>query len=173
VKPWIHYKRLQDDEFCDEIRLKVIPRFKTSGLSGNEWRTGVRIELLRKGRVYAADGFSKIHFAMLMFGSFFLKAHEPVPEEQLKYDESLCDQPGCKDGAVNHYKLKQEFADDVAKPIPEDMEIRRKFCARHSVRGDQSYEDSDANYVLIKGTGEGKPHPSDISESQTIVLGSK
>src|SRR5207237_1236850 len=41
------YKRHEDDEWIDEIRVKVVPRYKTSGLSGKEWRAFCRKHLRR------------------------------------------------------------------------------------------------------------------------------
>jgi hypothetical protein len=51
------YKRHRDDEWFDEIRLETeagavlqiitVPRYKTSGLSGDEWRTSARIQIAR------------------------------------------------------------------------------------------------------------------------------
>ena len=32
-------RRLHDDELYDEVRIGIVPRYKTSTLSGNEWRT--------------------------------------------------------------------------------------------------------------------------------------
>ncbi len=51
----VFHKRLRDFESFDEIRLKVVPRYKTSGLSGDEWRTGVLIEFMFKGQVIEED----------------------------------------------------------------------------------------------------------------------
>ena len=40
-----------DDEWYDEIRVTTVPRFKTSGLSGDEWRRSAKVTFLRKGIV--------------------------------------------------------------------------------------------------------------------------
>lgn len=51
--------RLDDDEFYDEIRITTVPRFKTSELSGDEWRVSTHVVVLRKGRVVAEKSWSK------------------------------------------------------------------------------------------------------------------
>ena len=33
-----HFERHPDDEWYDEVRIVTVPRYKTSGLSGDEWR---------------------------------------------------------------------------------------------------------------------------------------
>ena len=51
-------RRHRDDDYYDEItidtrtvhlRASIVPRFKTSGLSGDEWRTSAVLKLLRDG----------------------------------------------------------------------------------------------------------------------------
>lgn len=166
-----YYKRHHDDEFCDEIRIKVVPRFKTSGMSGDEWRTSVRIELLRKGEVFASTSSSKMQFALLLLGSFYLKAHEPVPEAMIERDKKKCDQPGCSEDAVNHYKKKLEKhgSSGHTSPVSKDRETRCKFCARHSERGDSDLEDNDENLVLVKGDGEVSRNLNDESPARQVV----
>lgn len=39
-----------DAQACDEIRIYTVPRYKTSGLSGDEWRISAVTEFYRKGR---------------------------------------------------------------------------------------------------------------------------
>jgi hypothetical protein len=167
-----YYKRHHDDEFCDEIRFKVVPRFKTSGLSGDEWRTIVRVELLRKGAVYATKSFSTMHFAIMMMGAFFVQAHEPVPKEAIDHEKTKCDQPGCSEDAVNHYKKKLEKHGNggLTSPAPKDRELRCKFCPRHSERGDSDLEDRDDNLVLVQGDGEVDRNLNDESPAQVQVI---
>jgi len=42
-----------DAQAFDEVRITTVPRYKMSGLSGDEWRISGKIQLLRKGRVVA------------------------------------------------------------------------------------------------------------------------
>src|SRR3989304_10108915 len=46
-----HYSRHPDDEWVDEIKLEVVPRYKESELSGDEWRVSTKISIFRKGHL--------------------------------------------------------------------------------------------------------------------------
>jgi len=46
-----NYALRPDANSFDEIRIRTIPRYKTSGLSGDEWRISMVTEFLRKGKV--------------------------------------------------------------------------------------------------------------------------
>lgn len=165
-KPAPYYKRHNDDEICDEIRLKVIPRFKTSGMSGDEWRTSVRIQLFHKGLCYAERSVSNMRSALLMLGEFFVRSHEPIPLEVIRHEETKCDQPGCDQDAVNHYRKKVEHHGNSGHTSePKYHEVWCKFCARHSERGDSDLEDNDANLTLMKGNGVVRAYEEDESPS--------
>ena len=56
---WSHALR-PDGQAFDEIRIKTIPRYKTSGLSGNEWRYHAEVYLLRKGQIVKQRGYGDI-----------------------------------------------------------------------------------------------------------------
>ena len=45
-----------DAQAFDEVRITTVPRYKMSGLSGDEWRISGKIQLLRKGKVVAEKG---------------------------------------------------------------------------------------------------------------------
>ena len=47
----IHTKIPPDRQAFDEIRIKTEPRYKQSGLSGDEWRISGKIEFMYKGEV--------------------------------------------------------------------------------------------------------------------------
>ena len=38
-----HWPALHDDEGVDEITIKKVPRFKSSHMSGDEWRTSALV----------------------------------------------------------------------------------------------------------------------------------
>ncbi len=173
-----YYKPHHDDEFTDEIRLKVVPRYKTSGISGNEWRSSVRIEFVRKGRVFATETASTMHYALLLLGTYYLKAHEPVPQEALDHAKGKCDQPGCPDDAVNHFKKRVERLGGSGETIAVDAhdkerEVRSKYCRRHSQRGDSDREDNDRNLTLVKGKGVVEVHDEDESAARTEAISVK
>ncbi len=46
----------------------------------------------------------------------------------------------------------------------------RRFCARHSYRGDCGINDADANYELLEGPGIQETRETDRSQSAAIFL---
>lgn len=146
------YKRHDDDEWYDEIRISVVPRYKTSGLSGDEWRVSAKIEIFRKGVLLKERGFSKLHYA-----ADFLPAvlHEMADEGFAgSHDqfERLCFQAGCKEEGVVEYRLKDEFYPTYGDKMPKRewrQDVRRRFCEKHAQRGDAGLEDADSNYEMI------------------------
>jgi len=58
------YKRHEDDDWIDEIKIVTVPRYKTSGMSGDEWRFSARVQLWRKGHLMFERSFSKLHYAI-------------------------------------------------------------------------------------------------------------
>lgn len=50
-----HHKRLPDWEPYDKITIEIMPRLKTSGMSGDEWRTSAKVTLWHKGRPIVED----------------------------------------------------------------------------------------------------------------------
>jgi hypothetical protein len=146
------YKRHDDDEWYDEIRISVRPRYKTSGLSGDEWRVSAKIEIFRKGVLLKERSFSKMHYA-----ADFLPAvlHEMADEgftgDHAQF-ERLCFQAGCKEEGVVEYRLIDEFYPAYGDKMPKRewrQDVRRRFCERHALRGDCGLEDSDRNYELV------------------------
>jgi hypothetical protein len=71
----IQLRRHHDDEYVDEVRIvytgaapdvlriSLVPRFKTSGLSGDEWRVSARFDLLGQERQGFHDVKAALHYA--------------------------------------------------------------------------------------------------------------
>lgn len=148
----ITYKRHDHDEWYDEIRISVKPRYKTSGMSSDEWRVSALVEVFRKGVLLKERSFSKMHYA-----ADFLPAmlHEMADEgfsgshEQF---ERLCAQPGCKQDGVVEYRIIDQFYPTSGDKMPKRDylgEYHRRFCEEHAKRGDCGLEDADSNYELI------------------------
>ncbi len=55
-----HFKLHPDDQGVDRIEIDVVPRFKTSGLSGDEWRVSGRILMFRKGELVGERSMSNV-----------------------------------------------------------------------------------------------------------------
>ena len=148
----LFHKRLPKWEAFDEIRFCIVPRYKESSLSGDEWRQSVRVDFFFKGN--AVHGFTArdMETAILFLGQEWTTAQEPIPGRVLALEKNLCDQPSCGRPAVITYRIKQEFSNRGEKLDCEDCYgIKyRRFCQIHMTRGDSSREDSDGNYEVIK-----------------------
>jgi hypothetical protein len=151
------YKRHEDDDWIDEVRIVTVPRYKTSGLSGDEWRFSAQVQFLRKGHVLHERSFSKIHYAIDFLPAMQHeyadqgRANKDANDEPIDFDR-YCFSPGCKQDGVVEYELIDEYIPRYG--IKEEKHswrgsVRRRFCEQHARRGDCGLEDSDRNYVLI------------------------
>lgn len=175
----VSYHRHHDDEGVDEIRIKVVPRYKTSGLSGNEWRVSALMEFYRKGHVVWSRGFSKMQYAAQALPWMWSTASES-DDYKWPATNDQCFQPGCSEKAITEYELKMEFCRSCASRHPDNSHgnppifehTRIKFCARHARRGDCGFEDSDVNYRVVSGDGPDAaiPKEADISPSAQMTV---
>jgi hypothetical protein len=142
-------RRTRDWEAFDEIKLKVVPRYKTSELSGDEWRTGVAIEFYFKGHLVHEDWFTSMRAALMMLLSVWIRAQEPIPDQVIELERKLCDQPGCTSSFTKKRYLKRLACNEgwLDKTVMDSFHHFRKFCARHLKRGDCGLEDNDDNYT--------------------------
>ena len=167
------YERHDDDEYFDEIIIRTVPRWKTSGMSGDEWRTSASITVKRKGHTIHEGTCNKIRSAAALLPWLLLTLFERddvtrVPEA---LDNTLCFQPGCDKPAVSVYRLKHDYCAQGHKTDPH-WETRVAFCQTHLERGDCGLKDSDSNYEVVSGPG---PDAADltgatVSESGQVVV---
>jgi hypothetical protein len=156
-----------DAQAFDEIRIVTIPRYKTSGLSGDEWRISARIQFYRKGKlVRDIDHFNNIETAC---GFMYSAYHAAIGNGDAYFagEDNICDQEGCHEQATVTYKLKKEFCRAGHETNPYEHDTRplvRKFCIRHSKRGDCALEDADRNYEILEGQT-AEPQPNDVKPS--------
>ncbi|MBX9884281.1 MAG: hypothetical protein K2X68_04840, partial [Novosphingobium sp.] len=85
TKPF--FVRHHDDSLVDEVRIKIVPRFKQSDMSGDEWRVHAQIDLLRKGVVLAASGARDVQAAVARLPWMLMTLGEGE-EEQAAISES-------------------------------------------------------------------------------------
>ena len=141
-----------DAQAFDEVRIITVPRYKQSGLSGDQWRISASIQLYRKGKLISETGCSDIEHACYLVGARHMEACDRG-EGYFAGEENFCDQEGCSQQATVTYRVKKEYSHDYPfewnKEFKDEVVIR-KFCNRHQTRGDQSFDDSDRNYELIK-----------------------
>jgi hypothetical protein len=139
-----HYERHHDDEWIDEVRIKLIPRYKESELSGDEWRVSTVTQLLRKGVVLAEHSSNRMQWAVAQLPAQFLRDERPsAPQE---FDES-CFQPSCPEQATVELRKRMDYC-SRGHATESTLDKRRRFCERHKRRGDAGLDDADANYLV-------------------------
>lgn len=139
-------KHHHESEFIDEIKVRVVPRFKESELSGCEWRRHAQVTLLHKGEVVLEIGYGDVDTAAVGIPWLLrtLYEHEfthPDPNNE------KCFQPGCAEKGTVKLYLKHEYAQGHELP-DKGFKLYRRFCLEHSERGDSDFEDCDANYEI-------------------------
>lgn len=151
----LHHKRLPDFEVFDKITFEVTPRWKTSGLSGDEWRQHVEVTFWFKGVAVHNAGFRDMQCALLLAGAEWIRSQEPIPDKVIEIEHSTCDQPSCPSVATVRLMVKVRYSERGDKLDAADQygEVYRQFCERHRRRGDCSREDNDSNYEPIPMPG--------------------
>lgn len=139
-----------DGQAFDEVRITTVPRYKQSGLSGDEWRISAHVQLLRKGTVVKERRYRDIESAAKFLSCFMVETLESGGGEFGGIDR-LCDQEGCANQATVFYQKKKDWCTRCG----ESQEINyakflRKFCDAHKRRGDCGLDDADDNYVLLE-----------------------
>lgn len=140
-----------DAQAFDEVRLVTVPRFKTSGLSGDEWRISGEIQLYRKGKLIETRAVKNIEMAMAFAPSVYYGACDDG-KAFFAGEEGTCDQEGCGEPATVFYRMKKEFCRSGHESDPYEFNkepLVRKFCEKHSHRGDCGLDDADVNYEPI------------------------
>lgn len=144
-KPWRHMHH--DYQPVDEVRIVTVPRYKTSGLSGDEWRISAKIQYLKKGVVIYERSTRNIESA-LRYGDWWLTEWLEQGNYSAGRTAEQCDQEGCAEPATVTYRLKNQYCRDGHPHEPHRPKITR-FCDRHKTRGDCGLEDADRNYERV------------------------
>lgn len=149
----LKYALRPDAQAFDEIKIKVVPRYKTSGLSGDEWRISAKIEFYRKGKIYHTDVVGDMQTACGMLYAKYLEAIEVHSKAYFAGDGVMCDQEGCSNPAKYLFKIKQEYCVGGGNCGQKKEHVlgdyHRCFCEEHKQRGDCGLEDADDNYELV------------------------
>ena len=179
---WKRHKNEANSAF-DRIEFTTVPRYKTSGLSGDEWRISTVVKFSYKGDVlyerhYSGQDYAIQHLPWLLStlpeldetkdDGFTEIGRKLAKRGFYGADPKKCFQPGCAEAATTVYRLKKEWC---REGHPHDItyhEIRRAFCDRHSTRGDCGLEDSDSNYELVSGNNPPGTRSGDQSPSGTV-----
>lgn len=137
-----------DAQAFDEIRIRTVPRYKTSGLSGDEWRISAVTEFYRKGIKVHEVGRGNVEYACRLLDHDYIEACE-TGRAFFAGEKEFCDQEGCAEKATVTYRLKARYCREGHKTEPHCIEIRR-FCEAHKKRGDCGLDDCDDNYELME-----------------------
>lgn len=140
-----------DAQAFDEIRINTIPRYKQSGLSGDEWRISASIKLFRKGKMVHEESFRNVE-TCAKFLPFVIAKAQDEGKAYFAGEYERCDQEGCKELATVYLKIKKEFCCGWGGCGTEKKQYGdkyRKFCKQHKRRGDCGLEDADSNYEEI------------------------
>jgi len=152
-----YYPRHHDDEWVDEVHITTVPRFKQSGLSGDEWRTSAIVQIQRKGVVLRERSYHSIAIALDYIGSIVGFAPASYDREEAGWDsstgEALCFQPGCSEYATIEVRKIREACRSGHVTSLDGREARVRWCEKHKHRGDAGLDDADTNYEPITAGG--------------------
>jgi hypothetical protein len=149
-----------DAQAFDEMRIITVPRYKQSGLSGDEWRISAQLQLWRKGTCIVTQDFGDVQTACGFAYAVYARACDDG-RGYFASVENKCDQEGCSDEASVFYRVKQRICSSCGEPPEYQSQERRQFCEKHSIRGDCGLDDADANYEPIARGNEAKEKPSE------------
>lgn len=150
----INYALKPDAQAFDEIRIRLVPRFKDSRLSGSEWRISTQFEFFRNGEIVHRPDPCSGNMEVAC-GLLFAKYVEATDNGNGYYagDGFHCDQEGCKEVGKYLFKIKQDYCSGAGNcGQKKDMYsgFHRLFCEEHKHRGDSDLQDRDSNYELVK-----------------------
>lgn len=135
-----------DAQAFDEIRIVTVPRYKQSGLSGDEWRIHAEAQFFRKGKLIFSEGCSNVQHAAGMLYGWYLRACDDG-KGYFAGDGITCDQEGCHEPALVRYRRLADYCNNGHKSDASDVSLYRHFCEKHKTRGDCALDDADANYI--------------------------
>lgn len=149
----VWFDQRPDAQAFDEVRIVTVPRYKESGLSGDEWRISASIQLWRKGEMIHEDGCRNVETALMLAGGTFLRAIDDG-KAYFAGDGIHCDQEGCAALATVRYLKKANYTRSEGIRSECSRPTYRHFCERHQTRGDCGIDDADRNYSAQSEFGE-------------------
>lgn len=135
----------------DEIRIRCENYYKTSGLSGSEWRTRYITEFYRNGHLVETNysGHTSMDAAVHLLSHTYHTALDSG-KGYFAGEGDYCDQDGCRETATVYLEqIKEGCGHCGAVKEPEYSRPWRAFCDKHKVRGDSRLDDMDENYIQM------------------------
>ena len=136
-----------DAQPFDEVRIRTVPRYKTSGMSGDEWRISAVTEFYRKGKKIFENHHGTIEYAVRLLDKDYLHVSEGGGAYYAG-EGDICDQEGCSAVSTVTYRLKKEYCRQ-GHATETEKDVIRKFCEEHKRRGDCGLGDADRNYETV------------------------
>lgn len=138
----------QEQETFDSVTIEIVPRWKESHLSGDEWRFSAVARFWVKGVEVHSQGFRNVETAVSCIPSMLHGFNMPDDLRQKRQDAlaGKCDNPGCCEDATHIHHLKHRYTREGVKHDVGPGGAHRQFCERHKHRGDCALEDADHNY---------------------------
>lgn len=146
-----HRTQKPEAQGFDEVRIVCKPYFKTSGLSGDEWRTRYITEFYRNGKIVETNysGHTSMDSAVHLLNASYYTALDSG-KGYFAGEGDVCDQEGCAEPATVHLEqIKTGCGRCGTVKEPEYSRPWRAFCEEHSKRGDSRLDDMDANYAKL------------------------
>ena len=146
---WRHDTK-PDAQAFDRVEIVTVPRYKTSGLSGDEWRISGSIRFYRKGRLVHEVGTRNVASACHHIGWH----HDSAIDNGKGYfagEPVACDQEGCAEPPTVWYRKIADYERSSGVRSELTQPTYRQFCDRHKTRGDCGLDDADDNYVQMEG----------------------
>lgn len=145
----IHRAYKPNAQAFDEVKFVTVPRYKTSGLSGDEWRISVNVQFWRNGKLMHEEWAGHDMEKAMAFASYRYASACDNGKGHFAGEGDFCDQEGCSKEATVTYKKLNDYCREGHKTAPHFEEVRR-FCEEHKRRGDCGLDDADANYQLVE-----------------------
>jgi len=168
----IYFDRHEEDHGYDQITFDVVERWKSSYMSGDEWRFTHLIRIWWKGFLIGASGWHSMDSAVRELGHLLNSHNEEVAFQYKTYEDrserdsliafpdprlyvEYCAQPGCSNFATHTFVKKDKWC---VGPGNCGMKQEKRgvhavrYCPKHSHRGDCDLEDADKNLELFEAT---------------------
>jgi len=157
-----YLKPLPEDDGILSMEYEMLPRWKESELSGDEWRYTRILTVVRRNpnktflnhntNNRTVREYRDLDIVSIL-GKFIAENHRPYFGLVEKFgDITLCFQPRCMNEPTVLYRIKQEWTthSERGHKMVRDYGIPvRAFCGDHRHRGDCDLEDADDNYELL------------------------
>ena len=136
-----------DAQAFDEVRIETVPRWKTSGMSGDEWRISAVARFYRKGQMIFEEHCRNVQTACGLVYGWYVSGSDDG-KGYFAGDGLTCDQEGCHEPATVRYARVKDYCRQGHQSVVFESSAYRHFCEEHKRRGDCGLDDADANYVL-------------------------